>query len=211
PQFDFELRSDNLADGIPGDILIIIGDFTNLSNEPIDVLITREQDNIPSDWNSALCLDICLPPSVNQTVWTLNPGEDESFSMYFFTSLDTEGSGNTLISFVNMADTSNNFTQDYFGMTEFISTSVEAPEQQIEIEVFPNPAMDFIQVRFPNQARLSANGGQINLISLTGRLVGSFPFRENENIPVNDLPKGHYLLQYSDEDGNKFTNRFVKM
>lgn len=212
PQFEFELRSDNIADGVPGDILIIIGDFTNLSNESIDVLISREQDNIPADWNSALCLDICLPPQINSAVLTLQPGQDESFSMYFFTPTDTEGSGNTLISFVNMADTTNSFIQDYYGSTEFISTSIDQPNSfQPEIEIFPNPAQDFIQIKFPTNPGLSTEDAVISVHSLTGRLVRSQAYQANISVPVGDLPKGHYILRYADQSGNTFTNRFVKM
>lgn len=79
--------------------------------------------------------------------------------------------------------------------------------------VYPNPCNDVLNINFPVT---SANAQvTIEVISLTGKTV----YRENWNdagfnpekkINVSSLESGIYLVQTTDENANRFTNKIIK-
>jgi polyhydroxybutyrate depolymerase len=83
------------------------------------------------------------------------------------------------------------------------STHTEASAQsKKQINLFPNPAHDYIQAEFP----FSDSPRQLTITDVFGKLVKrfklSFPV---ESIPVQDLPPGLYLLSTTGSQG-----RFLK-
>jgi broad specificity polyphosphatase/5'/3'-nucleotidase SurE len=79
--------------------------------------------------------------------------------------------------------------------------------------VYPNPCNDVLNINFPTT---NANAQvTIEVISLTGKTV----YRENWNdagfnpekrIDVSSLESGIYLVQTTDENAKKFTNKIIK-
>jgi hypothetical protein len=72
------------------------------------------------------------------------------------------------------------------------------------IQIYPNPANDFINIKFENNARALAQ-----LLDATGRLVISQQLNDlNNSIPVSGLAAGVYQLQLT-KDGVNYQQRIV--
>lgn len=59
----------------------------------------------------------------------------------------------------------------------------------VEYQVYPNPAVDYIQIS--DNAAIE----RVALFNLAGREIKSFTYRSEEKYFVGDLPKGMYLVQ----------------
>lgn len=68
------------------------------------------------------------------------------------------------------------------------------------LSVYPNPATEFIQV---NEGAESLD--QLVMYNLVGKKVKDFDFVRGESYFVGDLPKGMYLVQFTDKN-----NRVLK-
>lgn len=89
------------------------------------------------------------------------------------------------------------------------SDEVRAIEQSLV--VFPNPATDFLNVRFEGE---DFSNIEISIVDAVGRTWKSNQFQASagiftEKIELNDLPAGVYLLQIRLEDGS-VVRRFLK-
>ncbi len=112
-------------------------------------------------------------------------------------------------------------TQDYLstGIYKLIKLSPalkNTEQEKIQISIHPNPASDYIQV----SGKSNTNSHYIlNIYDLTGRIVKTFPISQekltgiSERIPVDNLQKGHYLINISDEKQTKvlFVYKFIKL
>lgn len=68
------------------------------------------------------------------------------------------------------------------------------PEQQMQVEVFPNPARDWLQLRTSSTQSLN-----LRLLSLTGQvLLESNSLRNGDRLQLPDLTPGLYLVQMID-------------
>ncbi len=73
------------------------------------------------------------------------------------------------------------------------------------MQIFPNPATDFVSIKLKNAAR---EVKQLQLFDLTGRLLitKTLDFSEDEiiQLPIHTLPAGHYQLRMGDEKQLEF-------
>lgn len=70
-------------------------------------------------------------------------------------------------------------------------------EQDWEMVLWPNPAADFVQVRFSEDAA----PGTLTLFDLTGREMGKWPIQADGGvISVKEIPAGLYLAQLRSDD-----------
>jgi hypothetical protein len=85
-----------------------------------------------------------------------------------------------------------------------------------DVEVFPNPADDEIQVVLPSSLN---NGTEVNidLYDFRGRMTKTFSWdntspgeQQTFQITVSDLPSGVYVLRGTGADGQRWNRRFVK-
>ena len=81
-------------------------------------------------------------------------------------------------------------------------------EKNISIHIFPNPASEFIQVEISGMS----NQANIEIYNSLGDKVYSSNATSVNHlaIPVSQLPKGNYFLQWTG-DGNKLIKQFVVM
>lgn len=80
---------DTLIQGNIGDEMIFYIDVTNISNVRQTVFIVRTINDLPSDWYSSLCFNVCFPPDRDSIATTpdfgsspLNPGESRELSLH---------------------------------------------------------------------------------------------------------------------------------
>lgn len=81
-----------------------------------------------------------------------------------------------------------------------------APNDEIKISIYPNPASDYINVQ--DKDNVLSN---VIIYNLAGRRIKSFNTESNQLLNITDLPKGMYLIQFLDK-GNKLltTQRLSK-
>lgn len=189
--------------GLTGETIMVPLTIENLSTTDfvfIDIL--RENVEVPEGWLTALCVDICLAPSVNETTAAIPPGETQSFTLYFFTN-ETSGTGYGEVRFQNATNEENTTT---------ISFSATAEEQAVitdivsydtpEFILFPNPASEWLRIEGKS---ISANTWYISDVS--GRAIDEGILNEGSTtIEVSHLPQGVYFFR--PENGKPM--RFIK-
>ena len=75
----------------------------------------------------------------------------------------------------------------------------------VELQVFPNPAVDYIQVS-TNQAV-----ERVAVFNLAGRQIKAFTYRAEEKYYVGDLPKGMYLIQLLGAQNSRIATRRISL
>lgn len=75
-----------------------------------------------------------------------------------------------------------------------------------DVEIYPNPAEDFIQIRYPME------WAQVNLqfISVTGTLVKELKTPAGAELRVDDLPEGTYIIRLSRQGRSLDSRLFIK-
>lgn len=82
--------------------------------------------------------------------------------------------------------------------------SLQSVDQISTLALYPNPAVDFIKIEFPNE-----NIASIQLIDLLGTIYWSASSWRNEAIDISALPSGTYIISLSTSEGVK-RGKFVK-
>ncbi len=192
---NFQIRGfTNEVNGEAGSTLTIIADMYHNEASSFDLKIKREQNNIPSDWNTSLCLDQCFPPEINSTVLDMLPGEFYMFVMYFYTDSNTPNDGNTLISFQNLSD-STIFYQPYYATTYLSTSTINQEEQTTTLLLFPNPAKEEINLIFENDKFNYESDYTYQLFNILGKQVKKGGIEsENSLINLHEFSEGWYLL-----------------
>lgn len=75
----------------------------------------------------------------------------------------------------------------------------------VEYQVYPNPAVDFIQISDSDGIE------RVALFNLTGREIKSFTYRSEEKYFVGDLPKGMYLIQLIGPRNRRLATRRINI
>lgn len=80
--------------------------------------------------------------------------------------------------------------------------------------LFPNPAGDYLNVFLKDPALPQRSGATFRIWDARGRLLAAYPAGSLDEatlmLPVQALPAGLYLLQYSEEQGVLWNGKFVK-
>jgi hypothetical protein len=83
------IPQDTLLQGNIGEEMIFYVDVTNISAVRQIVFIVRTINNLPSDWYSSLCFDVCFPSTIDSIATTpdfnsspLDPGESRELSLH---------------------------------------------------------------------------------------------------------------------------------
>lgn len=86
-------------------------------------------------------------------------------------------------------------------------SGISQSEKELEANIYPNPATENITINFISTSKNTS----VKFYDATGRLVKNIEnVQSGENeIPLNELEKGLYLINVSDEQSS-FTKRFVK-
>lgn len=199
--FSFELFTDSTAIGSTGDILAVQGMIYNNSMSDYAVLdILRIEYNLPQDWETALCTDLCYESDVDSIRMFIPPGSQQEFIFYFYTS-DEIASGDVLVLMRNVY-ISNRVYQRFYGLTN--STAGQVINQEIELSVYPNPTSeyciisDYEQFGQAEYQIFNANGQVV----LSGELV--------EKIDISELSNGQYTLMIQGLDTYGIENILVQ-
>ncbi|WP_430813811.1 T9SS type A sorting domain-containing protein [Carboxylicivirga sp. RSCT41] len=89
-----------------------------------------------------------------------------------------------------------------------VATAIGNLEQQdVNVAVYPNPAIDFIQIKLNGEK--SANLSY-NIFDLTGKLIESSVFTDNQKIDVSSCQQGVYYVQVLSDSVVLNTCKFIK-
>lgn len=85
-----------------------------------------------------------------------------------------------------------------------VATSISQEKENSDFEVYPNPANDFVYIDVKN-----TNACQVLICDMDGKSVFSGMYNGQKNvIPLNNLPKGMYLLRIVSDKSN-FSKKLI--
>ena len=190
--FQFSFANDTISYGLPGDVLAVHATLTNPSNtDNTELDIIRWQVNAPFSWQTAMCVDVCLPPTTDTTQVTLAPNTTQDFIFYFYTDPVFSGTANAWLGFINKNNNQNKFYRRFWGSTSPVSAmpKIYAADQ---LTLYPNPASKQLNI----QTSLTLEG-TIFISNAMGQLVKQFPKQRLQNgstLPLDGLNPGFYTL-----------------
>jgi hypothetical protein len=168
----------------------------NVSGSDLTLAMVRTQNDLPQEWQSSLCLDLCYSPFVDSVATTadfgsapIRAGDSVDVSVHVF-PLTNPGTGVVQVVLVDVANPSDQ--QEFTFMTDAIATSVEAdggmPQRFALEQNYPNPWNPTTTVRY--------RVGKTGLVSL--KLYDALG-REVRTLVNKSQSPGEYLV---DLDGS---------
>ncbi|WP_396179422.1 T9SS type A sorting domain-containing protein [Flavobacterium sp.] len=86
-------------------------------------------------------------------------------------------------------------------------STTEVKSQQYGITVFPNPTNNYITIQSNEN---TTEKFDYKIVDLTGRIVKNGNSKFNEQINIESLTSGNYIIQIETENGEKFTEKLIK-
>jgi hypothetical protein len=186
------------VNGNPGRILYNYVDIYNNSTSDVTILIKSLQKNLPADWETAYCADICYSPGTDSIVVSINSGDTMHFSLDFITGIMPD-SGSIRLGMRNTQDFNNQFSVWLSASTYGINAVQEIIMD--DFTVFPNPCNELLKVNLANYDKVN-----IKIYDLHGKLL---IIKEGHNIDeylsTNGLLPGIYFLRIGDKQ-----RKFIK-
>lgn len=181
--FSYETLSNDTVYGEAGTTLTGTGVLRNDTHLDALVRVTRMATDMPATWGSALCLDVCYLPHVDE-VEVLVPAQDSLvFHFYFYTdAMPAQGMANIVLRNVN--DLDNLYYQRFVGISEASLVGVAEPVTSPPASFHPNPSTGAIRFE-------GATVTGLRIFDLAGRVV-----HEDGMGPIYDLghlPAGVYM------------------
>ena len=203
--FDFTMVSSSASiTDVPGTTMLIEGRFTNNSGDPVIIDVNRVENNVPMDWGSSICVDVCLPPTTSYTNFQLDDGQTQSYHMYFYTG-SLPDSGNVLMSFSNQTDPTNKFNVRFYGYTDPAFVGLNELVSESTQLLYPNPVQAGSAVQVIKRESI-----MIEFYDVTGKLVHTV---DNSDAPINisedHFTAGVYLYKISQNGVSTKSGRLV--
>ena len=202
--FVFNLTSSNIVTGPTNDVLYVYGELLNTSAAPVEIDILRRVNQMPDGWATSLCTDICLATWVDSTRVSLDPGESQSFTLYFYTGASAD-TGRTRVLFYNPANPTNRFQQSFGGIATGTSSVSFGSEAGNDVALFPNLVPSGSSVWLGIQ---STQVVSLELFSLDGRQIATLATRQlfsagSHSLPLPSLTPGMYLVRATTEEAQQ--------
>lgn len=143
--FTLQETSADTVYGTAGTTLTASARLTNSTENDVQVRVVKLEVDMPADWNSSLCLDVCYLPQVDTALIVIPAGTTQDFYYYFYSSPEP-GTGYSRIGFRNENDINNRYMLDYWGIS---SGGVGMPELHSISEGFrayPNPSEGTVRI-----------------------------------------------------------------
>jgi hypothetical protein len=87
---------------------------------------------------------------------------------------------------------------------------MKIPENENKVVCFPNPATDFVSVKFNDNTALTYS---LNLYNAIGKLIKSMVLDKNEKtikFDIRNLSEGLYFINAINTSGNQYSGKFIK-
>jgi hypothetical protein len=194
-----------LSDTLGAEIIFLI-DVTNVSQTDQTVFVVRTINDLPANWNSALCFDLCFASFVDSIATTidfgstpLTPGETREVSLHVFTSMNT-GTANVQLQAGTFHNPDNRITVDFTATA--IATSVEnegeQPKEYFLEQNYPNPFNPTTKISYGIREAGVVNLKVYNILgSEVTTLVNEYKSAGNYEVSFgkNELASGIYIYR----------------
>lgn len=194
---------------VPADLFVVTNYFVNTYSETtITYKWRRISESVSAAWDqSAICDDFtCHAPSVDFFELTVEPGDSAKLEVNF-QNMGRSGEGFVELMVFDIADSANTVIfSKYYGKAE--APNSVATIDKSKVEIFPNPATSFINVK--GLESIQGSGAKIEIYSIIGVKISEAPFVQN-NIDVSRLQDGVYMIKVLNDKGQQaFTKTFIK-
>jgi hypothetical protein len=198
-QVSLRFTSDTVVYGTPGEDLYIQGMLINNGNAPVYVDAIRRQNNLPGDWLSSICLDVCYSPFTDSARVYL-PANDSILYEFTFYSDSVMGTGSALIDIRNVSDPTSRIRHQMIGTTDTaFSLGINPSAGTFSVNIYPNPLSTTSVLTIEGCDSRSAD---ITLYSLNGQKIKSSTIylqRGSNRIEISStigsVSAGAYLLE----------------
>ncbi|MGV3629737.1 MAG: T9SS type A sorting domain-containing protein [Bacteroidota bacterium] len=202
-QLNFAMTSDTLKVLIPNETEFMVTDYltsslTNTGTDTLTLDIIRLENELPNQWLSGLCLDVCYLTIVDSIRVSIPPASSKEFKMYFgFMDAPYASTAHTKILFRDISDPANPVLQDYYGRVNGeLGLTENLPLAAVKI--FPNPASDQVTVSFNNPL---PQADFILFDPLGKEVLRKSGWEANElSIDLSQLATGIYTYQLRNKD-----------
>ncbi|MBD3225546.1 MAG: T9SS type A sorting domain-containing protein, partial [Caldithrix sp.] len=164
--------NDTIAEGSAGSELIVDGYIHNPGQDSISIGVHRLSNEIPAQWTSSICFDVCFAPFIDSVTETIAGNDSLEFSFHFFTD-STARSGQALLAITAEGNTD---TVKQMVTASTYTTGLVNPADITErsfrlLGNYPNPFNPTTIIRFkvPEAAKHST----FRIFTLDGRQVTS--------------------------------------
>ncbi len=213
---NFSLSSDSLygtADANRAEYVLDL-DVTNLiPNRPTSVKWKRYENVVANGWlgNQICVYGTCYLYAVDTGTILLQPGVTEEFSAHFGNN-NLAGAGVQRVVFYEEDDSATTAKTVYFGTNLTPYTSVVTPMSNSnvpsDIQIYPNPAKEFVVVKRPDLLNIS----RIEVYNMLGLKVvtqKADPDNTSNRVDLLDLAKGVYMLRIFDNNNNVILTKSI--
>jgi len=202
--FEGDLSNNNLE-------FVAHGKITNVSNQTLNIVWRRLVVDAPAEWDYRICDNNACYPTITGTNYnppqiaellTLAPGDTSLLDVHLLPR-GVDGPGIVALELKLVEDLTTVIATANYEVEVFNTTSV-AEVNVPKLQVYPNPATDFIQLK---------NGQgieQVVIFNTIGKQVRTFEVQPNGVYPVADLPNGMYMVSLVAEGRVMKTVRLIK-
>lgn len=140
---------------------------------------------------------------------TFQPAESGADSLYF--GLDVNRIGSNHAYFNVLSGWTPSLISGAIMMRPILGNSItgtqieEVMRPELQCQLFPNPAQDYITLNLPSDANVN-----YSILDLTGRSLITGTTTRQKQIDISILMPGMYLIAISDNDHNNHTLKFIK-
>ncbi|HZG00261.1 MAG TPA: T9SS type A sorting domain-containing protein [Chitinophagales bacterium] len=205
--FAFNLISNDTMTGPAGTVVSIEAELINNSSEDVVIGMKRVQEQLPSGWESAFCLDVCYPTNVDSVTVLIAAGDTQLFHYYFFTNA-VPGFGKVKIAMRNVNEFSNSGQVFFFAETFEEATGILSVLPTSRLTLSPNPATKACVVKW----NPVSEPVHIIVTDITGRKLHQAVAVANTGqfqLDLSDLKPGMYFVSTESKAGTTTTQALV--
>lgn len=195
-------------EGDPADIHEVIISFSN-TGETQTMTWMRTINDIPDEWTSSVCdFNLCWAPNADEPGYFFDAPADTNGNVYVkFDARNFHdgafdpipGCGTVEVAFYSVLDSANynavGLFQAYLGVSsEDCKVSVVSPELDNSYAVYPNPAVNSLNV----YASKSAQIAKVEIVNIVGRSMAVHNWSTANGkmtLDITDLPQGVYFVR----------------
>lgn len=191
------VKGESSADALKVDI-----EVKNTASTARTFVWERTVVSITEPWYTQVCDPIaCWAPGKSNGEFELGPNGSGGMVLDVFTELTA---GNA---YVKMKIYQKGSAKDFVtGRYRFNASPVNTAEVEAnQIKIYPNPTAEHFVLH--GEAPLS----EVQVLSIDGRVMKTFPYVQNDIYEVNDLPNGAYLINLNGENGKRLATKRIQV
>ena len=186
--YTFQLTSADTVYDAAGTTISVDAELTNTGTQDILIYARKIENDMPSNWASSMCIDVCYGTTTDSVVFLLPAGVTQAVHVYFYTSSSTVDTGHVKMGFKNLSNTANNNFMHAFGITTAATGITPVNNLNSYIWISPNPVKTEIKINYSTLSNFD-----VQIFNTLGEKVLQ---TKNQNvIDVSKLSPGIYFIK----------------